>query len=43
MFKKEKAIWPSTIQQPVNAGSRSIGMKTARPGTTDHIKRAKVL
>jgi len=34
MFKKQKAIWPGIIQQPVNAfaGSRKIGVKTARPG-----------
>jgi len=27
-------LWPGIIQQPVNAlaGSRRIGMKTARPG-----------
>jgi len=33
MFKKE-AIWPGIIQQPVsnNAGSRRIGLKTARHG-----------
>jgi len=28
----KKAIWPSIIQQPVNASSRRIGVKTARPG-----------
>jgi len=32
MFKNEKAIWPSIIQQPVNADSRRIGVKSARPG-----------
>jgi len=36
-LRKKKAIaglWPGIIQQPVNAlaGSRRIGMKTARPG-----------
>jgi len=30
----KNAIWPGNIQQPVNAlaGSRRVGMKTARPG-----------
>ena len=32
MFKKENAIWPGIIQQPVNAGSHGIIVKTARPG-----------
>jgi len=30
MFKKEKTIWPGIIQQPVNAGSRRTGVKTAK-------------
>jgi len=32
MFKNENAIWPSIIQQPVNADSRRIAVKSARPG-----------
>jgi len=28
----KKALWPGIIQQPVNAGSRRIGAKTAMPG-----------
>jgi len=34
VLRKKKAIWPGIIQQPVNAlaGSRRIGVKTARPG-----------
>ena len=45
MFKKEKTIWPGIIQQPINAlaGSRRIGMKTARPGGEVNIKRASAL
>jgi len=33
-LRKTKAIWPGIIKQPVNAlaGSRRIGVKTARPG-----------
>jgi len=33
-LRKKKAIWPGIIRQPVNAlaGSRRIGMTTARPG-----------
>jgi len=30
-LRKEKAIWPAIIQQPVNAGSRKLGVKTAKP------------
>jgi len=29
---RKKAIWPGIIQQPVNAGSRRISVKTTRPG-----------
>jgi len=47
MFKKEKCyIWPGIIQQPVNAGSHRIGVKTRLQGlvqTTDDSKRARVL
>jgi len=32
MLRKKNAIWLDIIQQPVNAGSRRIGVKTARPG-----------
>ena len=32
MFKKEKCYLPGTIQQPINANSRRIGVKTARLG-----------
>jgi len=39
-LRKEKSAWLGVNQQPVNAGSRRIGVKTAKPGeTTDHIKR----
>jgi len=31
VFSMKKAIWPAILQQPVNASSRRIGMKTARP------------
>ena len=31
-FRKKIAIWPGIIQKPVNAGSRGIGMKTAKLG-----------
>jgi len=31
-LRKNGAIWPGIIQQPVNAGSRRIGVKTARLG-----------
>jgi len=31
-LRRKKAIWPGIIQQPVNAGSRRMGVKTARPG-----------
>jgi len=30
--RKKKAICPGIIQQPANAGSRRIGVKTAKPG-----------
>jgi len=37
-------MWPGITQQPVNAGSGRIGVKTASLlQTTDHIKRARVL
>ena len=29
VFKNEKANWPGIIQQPVNAGSHKLGVKTA--------------
>jgi len=32
LFTKKKVICPGIIQQPVNARSRRIGVKTARPG-----------
>jgi len=32
ILRKKKAIWPGITQQPVNAGSRRISVKTARPG-----------
>jgi len=32
MFKKEKCYLSGIIQQPVNASSRKIGVKTARLG-----------
>jgi len=28
----KKAIWPGIMRQPVNAGSRRTGVKTAKPG-----------
>jgi len=31
-LRKEKAAWLVINQQPVNAGSRRIGVKTANPG-----------
>jgi len=31
-LRKEKADWLGINQQPVNAGSRWIGVKTAKPG-----------
>jgi len=31
-LRNKKVNWPDIIQQPVNAASRRIGMKTARPG-----------
>ena len=31
-LRKKKAIWRSIIQQPVNAGSRRVGVNSARPG-----------
>jgi len=30
-MRNKKAIWPGIIQPSVNAGSRRIGVKTARP------------
>jgi len=27
----KKAIWPGVVQRPVNASSRKLGVKTARP------------
>jgi len=30
--RKKKAIWHGIIHQPLNAGSRRTGAKTARPG-----------
>jgi len=32
VLRKKKAVWPGIIQQPVNAVSRRIGVKTARSG-----------
>jgi len=29
--EKKKAIWPGIIEHAVNAGSRRIGVKSARP------------
>jgi len=29
--KTKKANWPGIVQRPVNAGSRKLGVKTARP------------
>jgi len=31
-LRKKKALWPGIIQQPANASSRRIGVKTAKPG-----------
>jgi len=31
-LRKEKAAWLGINQQPVNAGSRRIGVKTPKPG-----------
>jgi len=46
MLRKKNAIWPGIIQQPVNAGSRRIGVKTVKPGLDyrpHYGKRARVL
>jgi len=31
VFKTKKANWPGIVQQPVNAGSRVVAVKTAKP------------
>jgi len=30
-LRTKKSIWPGIIQQPANASSRRIGVKTAKP------------
>jgi len=31
VFKTKKAIWPGIVQQPVNAGSRKLGVMAKEP------------
>ena len=43
-LRKKNVIWPGIIQQPGNAGSHRIGVKTRLQGlvkTTEDIKRVK--